>query len=61
MINTDHKHDKSITTPEFNKLTAKCFAARLALANLITKTDFDDKLSSLNRKITLNKTRHLLI
>ena len=28
---------------------------------MITKTDFDVKLSSLNRKITANKTKHLLI
>ena len=27
----------------------------------MTKTDFDAKLSSLNRKITQNKTKHLLI
>ena len=27
----------------------------------MTKTDFDNKLSSLNRKITSNKTKHLLI
>ena len=27
---TDHKHDKYVTTPEFNKLTAETFAARLA-------------------------------
>ena len=40
---TDHKHGKYITTPEFNKLTAENFAARLAQANLITKTDFDKK------------------
>ena len=58
---TDHKHDKYITTPEFNKLTAENFSARLAQANLITKTDFDAKLSSLNRKIVSNKTKHLLI
>ena len=32
---------------------------RLAEANLITKTDFDTKLSSLNRKIISNKTKHL--
>ena len=32
----------------------------LAQANLIIKTDFDAKLSSLNRKITQNKTKHLL-
>ena len=28
---------------------------------MITKTDFDTKLSSLNRKITQNKTKHLLV
>ena len=57
---TDHNHDKYITTPEFNTLAASVFNARLAQANLITKTDFDAKLSSLNRKITSNKTKHLL-
>ena len=34
---------------------------RLAQASLITKTDFDAKLSSLNRKITSNKSKHLLV
>ena len=33
---------------------------RLSRASLITKTDFDSKLSNLNRKITTNKTKHLL-
>ena len=28
---------------------------------MITKTDFDAKLSSLDRKITQNKTKHLLV
>ena len=56
----NHNHDKYIDTQEFNKLAADVFNARLAQANLITKTDFDAKLSSLNRKITANKTRHLL-
>ena len=50
---TDHNHNEYITTPEFNKL-------KLAQADLVTKTNFDNKLSSLNRKIVLNKTRHLL-
>ena len=45
---TDHNHDKYIDTSEFNKLAADVFNARLAQANLITKTDFDAKLSSLN-------------
>ena len=44
---TDHNHDKYITTPEFNTLAASVFNARLAQANLITKIDFDAKLSSL--------------
>ena len=34
-------HDKYITTPEFNKLTAEHFTARLKQANLVTKTHFD--------------------
>ena len=36
-------------------------AAHVFNARLITKIDFDTKLSSLNRKITSNKTKHLLI
>ena len=55
---TDHNH-KYITTPEFNTLAADIFNARLAQANLITKTDFDAELSSLNRKVTANKTKNI--
>ena len=44
-----------------NSLAASVFNARLAQANLITKTDFDTKLSSLNRKITANISKHLLV
>ena len=58
---TDHKRDKYITTPGFNKLTTENFAARLAQAKLVTKTDFDNRLSSLNKKITSNKTKHLFV
>ena len=57
----NHNHDKYIDTSEFNKLVADFFNARLAQANLITKTDFDTKLSSLNKKITQNKSKHLLV
>ena len=42
-------------------ILASVFNARLAETNLITKTDFDVKLLSLNKKITSNKTRHLLV
>ena len=58
---TDHNHDKYITTLEFNTLAADVFNARLAKANLIKKSDFDAKLSSLDRKITSNISKHLLI
>ena len=57
----NHNHDKYITAPEFNTLAADVFNARLAQTNLITKTDFDAKLSSLSRKITQNKSKHLLV
>ena len=45
---------------DFNKLTADVFNARLAQANLIKKADFNAKLSSLDRKIIANKSKHLL-
>ena len=57
----NHNHDKDIDTQEFNKLAADVFNARLAQANLISKTDFDAKLLNLNRKSTENKTKHLLV
>ena len=57
---TNHNHDKYIDTSEFNKLAVDVFNLRLAHAKLITKTEFDSKLSSLNRKITSNKSKHLL-
>ena len=37
------------------------FTARLAQADLVTKTDFDTKLKSLNKNINSNKTKHLLV
>ena len=57
------EHSKYITTPEFNKLSEEKFAARLAqanltskneISNLIKKTDFEDQLNNLNKKITSN-------
>ena len=67
---TDHDHDKYITTPEFDKLTAENFATKLAQANLASKSgianfvknrDFDNKPKKLNKKVTSNKTKHLLV
>ena len=68
--NTDHNHDKYITTPEFNKLRSKNFAARLKQANLasktdiasfVRKTDIDNKLSGFNKRINSNKTKYVLV
>ena len=54
-------NSKYITTQEFNKLIAENFAARLKQADLVNKTDFDNKLTSFNRRITSNKTKHLKV
>ena len=68
---TDHDHGKY--TQEFNKLTADNFAAKLKQASFskqkwccwFCKEDFvkyfDDKLKNLNKKITSNKRKHVLI
>ena len=50
-----------ITALEFNKLNAENFAARLKQVTLLAKTDFNDRLLSLNRKISPNKTKHVLV
>ena len=64
----DHDHHKYITTQKFSRLTSKNFAAILKQANLVSKndisdftkkTDFDDKLKNINKKVTSNKTRHM--
>ena len=58
---TDHNHGKYITTLEFNTLAARIFNARLAQEHLITKIDFNAKLSSLIRKFNSSKTKHLFV
>ena len=50
-----------ITTQEFNELTAENFATRRKQADLVNKTDFDNKLTSFNKQITSNKKKHLEI
>ena len=54
----NYNHDKYITTPEFNTLAADLFNARLSLTNLVTKTIFDNTVSSLDSKIAANKTKN---
>ena len=67
---TDHDHEKYITTPEFNKLTSENFAARSPQAYLgskydisvlVKKTNFHKKLKKLNKNVTLNKTKYVLV
>ena len=55
---TDHDHDKYITTPEFNTLSASVFKAIFARVNSVKKTDFDNRVSSIQSKITANKTKN---
>ena len=50
---------KYIIAQEFNKLAAEDFARKLKEADLVNKTDFDNKLTRFNRKIASNKTKHL--
>ena len=57
----DHNHGQYITTPIFNILAARVFNARLAQADLVTKTDFDPKLQSFNKRINSNKTKRVLV
>ena len=61
---------KYITVPEFTKLSAENFAARLKQANsasksdignLVNKTDFDNKLISFNKRSNSKKIKHVLV
>ena len=63
-------HAKCITTQKFNKLTAENLPARLKQANLATKADihdfvkktiFDNKLKNLNKNVTSNKSKQVLV
>ena len=58
---TVYDHDKYITTPEFNKLTAETFDARLVQANLARKSDIVNFAKNLSKKITSNKTKHVTV
>ena len=49
-----------MTTPEFNNLGA-VFNAGLKQVNLVAKTNFDNTVSSLDRKIAVNNTKSVSI
>ena len=57
----DHNHDKYITTPEFNTLAADVFNAKLAQANLVIKTEFDNKYQVLIVKLQQIKQKMSLL
>ena len=57
----DHSHDKYSTNPELNTLAVGAFDARLAQADLVTKTDFDAKMKKISDRVTSNKSKHLLV
>ena len=48
-------HGKYVTTLEFNKLRTEGSLARLKQAKLLAETDFDNKLTSFNKRKTSNK------
>ena len=61
---TSHDHSKYITTQAFNKLTSEIFASILAQANLanrndiadlVKKTEFDDKLKKEKKMLLQTK------
>ena len=47
--------------PELNTLAADVFNASLKQTNLVTETDFNAKLSSIDRKVTEIKSKNLLV
>ena len=58
----DHKSLREIQIIENidkNQQKNENFAARLKLGDLVNKTDFDNKLTSFNRRIASNKRKHL--
>ena len=59
--NKIHDHSKYIAAQELKKLTAEKTVARLKQANLVSKTDFDNKLISFNRKSASNKTAYFYL
>ena len=63
----DHDHDKYIATQEFNELRSETFAARLKEVDLANKkdirdiVDFYEKLKSIDKIVTSNKSKHILV
>ena len=67
---TDDDPDKYITSQEFNNLSAENFRARSTqasltrkndISNFVKKTDFDNKLKKLNKNVTSNEKKPVLV
>ena len=56
---------KKVTNSTSDYFTARLAQENLAsknnIADFVKKADFDDKVKNLNKKITSNKTRHILV
>ena len=52
-------HAKYIISQEFNKLTAEHYTERLKQTNLVSKTDFDNKLKGFSKRSASNKANYL--
>ena len=59
-----HDYSKYISTQECSKLPSQNVSERLVQSNLASKNDiddFDNKLKNSNKKVTSNKTKHVLV
>ena len=50
-------NSKYITTKEYNKLMAESVTVRLRQADLVSKADFDNKLTSFNKRNYLKQNK----
>ena len=55
------RESKYITTADSNKFTEDIVYNSIKSKNLVTKTDFDAKLQDIGKRITSNKSKHLLV
>ena len=60
----EHPYQWAVTKLGGNKSTRLAqanLASKNDIATLLEKADFDDKLNNLNKKVTSNKSKHLLV
>ena len=56
-LNKIPDNSKYITTKEYNKLMAESFTVRLRQVDLVSKADFDNKLTSFNKRNYLKQNK----